>query len=388
MIWHGYVHDVTERKNAESALAASEARARAVIEGAAEAIFTFDEDGVLKSANAACAGIFGRTTEKLVGASVALLFPEPHLGELFGRIRACIEVDDDGLFGEGREIECLREDGGPFPVSVTLSQARYGDLRLFVGFARDLTEQRRIEARVRQLNEERLASLESVAASLAHEVNQPLAAGATFLTVARKMLAAPDRAATIKIDQALEKAGEQMVRAGKIITRARQFSRRGEPDKTYQSLRELIRAVCLTMREDSKLADFRLIEKLDDGEDRILVDKVQIAQVLVNLVRNAVQATGGQSPRGLHPRDIVIVTARDQDAIRVSVVDAGGGLSEQAQKSLFEPFFTTKPEGMGVGLSISRAIIEAHFGKIWAEANPEGGAIFSFTLPLVERDGP
>jgi PAS domain S-box-containing protein len=387
VVWHGYVHDVTERKNAESALAASEARARAVIEGAAEAIFTFDDAGIIKSANAASVRMFGYAVEEMIGSTVCQLMAESLRAENISRLCERVGKGDAGDFSGSREVQGLRKDGELFPMWMTVSQARFGNARLFVGFARDLTEQRRIEARVRQLNDERLASLESVAASLAHEVNQPLAAGATFLTVARRMLAAPERAGAAKIEQALEKAAEQMVRAGKIITRARQFSRRGEPDKTFQSLRELIHGVCRALGDDRKLADFRLIEKLDEGDDRVLVDRVQIAQVLVNLIRNAVQSTGGAgSPDQGRPRDIVVATAREQDAIRVSVIDEGDGLSDQAQKSLFEPFFTTKPEGMGVGLSISRAIIEAHFGKIWAESNPGGGAIFSFTLPLVEME--
>ncbi len=383
IVWHGYLQDVTERARAEGALAASEARARAVIEGAAEAIFTFDDRGVIKSANAASARIFGHPVEELVGGSVDRLMAEPFRGEHNSRVRDCAATGEECLC-VGREIQGLRQHGALFPMSMTISQARCDGAPLFIGFAHDLTEQRQIEARVRHLNDERLASLESMAASLAHEVNQPLAAGATFLTVARKMLHAPrgnnseprgtDAAA---IGRLLDKASGQMLRAGKIITRAREFSRRGEPDKTFQKMHQLIDCVARTMTQDEAQADFRLIERLDAEDDRVLVDRLQISQVLVNLIRNAVQAT---SAPGI--REIVLATSREQDMIKISVIDAGSGLSEQARQNLFEPFFTTKSEGMGVGLSISRAIIEAHFGKIWTEPNPGGGAIFSFTLPL------
>lgn len=145
----------------------------------------------------------------------------------------------------------------------------------------------------------------------------------------------------------------------------------------------MIRDVGRTLSEDKAQSNFRLLLRLDADDDRVLVDRVQISQVLVNLVRNAVQATTAPGPR-----EIVLATSREQDMIEISVIDAGAGLSEPARKNLFEPFFTTKADGMGVGLSISRAIIEAHFGKIWAEANPGGGAIFSFTLPLAGMETP
>lgn len=226
VIWYGYMQDFTERANAESALAASEARARAVIEGAAEAIFTFDETGVISSANAASARMFGRPVEELIGGGVDRLMTEPFRRAHNSQIRDCVAKRDECLC-LNREIQGLRGDGAEFPMSLTISQTKFGQGRLFVGFAHDLTERRRIDERVRQLNDERLASLEAMAASLAHEVNQPLAAGATFLAVARKMLAAPPKEGAATIGQLLAKASEQMVRAGKIINAgARVFAAR------------------------------------------------------------------------------------------------------------------------------------------------------------------
>ncbi len=324
---------MTERANAESALAASEARARAMIEGAADAIFAFDKMGVISSANAASARIFGRPVEDLIGDEVCRLMPEPYRSEYASRLRERVEMGDEFNSRPSREIQGLRGDGAPFPMSLTISQVKYGQTRLFVGFARDLTEQRRIEARVRQFNDERLASLEAMAASLAHEVNQPLTAGATFLTVARKMLAAPPNEGSAKVGQLLDKASEQMVRAGKIITRAREFSRRGEPDKTFQGLHELIRDVGKTLSENKAQANFRLIFRLEADDDHVLVDKVQISQVLVNLVRNAVQATTAPGPR-----EIVLATSREQDMIRSQRDRCGRRLVGAGAKISFRAF--------------------------------------------------
>jgi len=237
------------------------------------------------------------------------------------------------------------------------------------------------------MNEERLATLEAMAAGLAHEVNQPLAAGATFLKVARRMLGARGETAqegvAVEVLRVLDKASAQIVRAGRIITRVREFSTRGEPDKTYQNLHELIAGVAKAMSEDEKLANFRLLLRLNAKNERVIVDRMQISQVLVNLIHNAAQAMYASATH-----DIVVGTLDDGNDIRVQVIDNGVGLTEETRKRLFEPFKTSKPSGMGVGLSISRAIVEAHFGKIWAEPYPGGGAIFNFTLPLAEQESP
>lgn len=382
-VWQGYLQDVTERRNADIALEASEGRLRAVFDGAAEAIFTIDREGRVTSLNAAGQSMFGHALEEIVGAGADVLLPESSGGPglaFFG---------DVAPEGEPRapRFECemrgLRKDGRVFPMFVSLSEVRFADTHLFVGFARDLTEQRRIEAHVRQISDERLATLEIMAAGLAHEVNQPLSAGATFLTVARRMLdSGPERRESV--GQLLDKAAVQLLRAGRIITRVRDFSIRGEPDKTYQSLHEIIRGVARTMSEDEKLARFRLVLQLNAGNDRVIADRTQISQVLVNLLHNAAQAM-----QTVEANAIVVATDCPEDGeIEVRVVDRGVGVSEEAARTLFEPFHSSKPNGMGVGLSISRAIIEAHFGRINSEPNPVGGAIFSFNLPLVDRGSP
>ena len=194
----------------------------------------------------------------------------------------------------------------------------------------------------------------------------------------------PRRANAAKVNQLLDKAATQLMRAGRIITRVREFSTRGEPDKTFQNLNELISSVVRTVSEDERLANFRLVLQLNARRDQVIVDRMQISQVLVNLIRNSVQAM-----RDCATQEIVVATAEGPEhEIRVQVIDTGVGMSQETLKTLFEPFRTTKPTGMGVGLSISRAIVEAHFGKIWAEPNPRGGAIFTFNLPLSDWDAP
>jgi PAS domain S-box-containing protein len=256
-----------------------------------------------------------------------------------------------------------------------------------VNAARALSES---EARVSALKDERLAALEKLAAGLAHEVNQPLAAGATLLYVARKRLEAlrarreegeADAADFAKATEALEKAADQIVRAGRTLSRVREFSRRGEPDKTYRSLHETVHEALAALAADASLAIFDIELRLEAARDQVLIDRLQIIELLVSLIQNARQATGPDD------RYMIGIASRNQrDSIEITVMDWGAGLSETARAHLFELFWTSKSSAMGVGLAMARGIVEAHAGRLWAEDNPAGGAIFTFSLPLVERN--
>jgi C4-dicarboxylate-specific signal transduction histidine kinase len=183
------------------------------------------------------------------------------------------------------------------------------------------------------------------------------------------------------LEDTLVKAADQIMRAGQIISHMRQFVGSGEPDKTICSLHELIREALELTSGGLKEANVAVTLKLDGRKDTILADRVQMEQVLVNLIRNAREAMSA-SPR----RELTISTSDEQHMIRVAVADTGHGLSKKMQKKLFEPFATTKGSGMGVGLSVSQAIVEAHYGKIWGESDPRGGTVFTFVLPLAEGE--
>jgi PAS domain S-box-containing protein len=383
-VWHGYLQDVTLRIQALLALEESESRLRAVFDGAAEAIFTIDAGGRIASFNAAGLRMFGYAPGEIIGAATELLLPEAEGGPYPALFRDARPDGGAAAPRFEREIAGRRKDGSILPIHLSLSEVRFADTRIFVGFARDLTEQRRIEAHVRQMHDERLATMEAMAAGLAHEINQPLSAASLYLAVARRELEAPDAKRSVTLAQLLEKSAAQVVRAGRIITRVREFSTRGEPDKTFQNLHELIRNVSRGMSEDAKLARFRFRLRLDAPDDRVIVDRVQISQVLVNLLRNAAQAMHSSTEKEI----VIATTAIGKDQIGVRIVDQGEGFSAEAAKTLFEPFKSAKPNGMGVGLSISRAIVEAHFGRIWIEPNPPGGAIVNFNLTLADGGTP
>jgi C4-dicarboxylate-specific signal transduction histidine kinase len=222
-----------------------------------------------------------------------------------------------------------------------------------------------------------------MATALAHEINQPLAAASNYLFTVRHLLEAKAEPAGPAVDEALDKASAQMHRAGQIIAHLREFIARGEPDKMEQSLHGLIRRTCELVAPSAREAKVDIVLHLDAAEDTVLADRVQIEQAMVNLMRNAIEAMEESKERKL-----AVSTSLEDGMIRADFADTGQGLPASANSDLFVPFTSTKSKGLGVGLSISRSIIEAHYGTIWAQANPDGGARFSFTLPLARLEDP
>lgn len=381
VLWHGYYQDVTERKRIEEALIAKEARLHATVEGAHDAIITIDEQGAMQSLNSAALRMFGYTPAETVGRSVDMLMPadesDAHRRCVIERLRM-----SSANFGKIRESEGRRKNGSLFPIDLTISEASYHGRRLFIGFVRDLSERRKIEERMQKLHAERLNAMGELATGLAHELNQPLSATTIYLKAARRLLQMPPELRPANVEDTLDNASTQIIRAGRIIGHLREFIARGEPDKTIQNLHDLINEANELVIVEAKQTDIQVVFQLNAKNDRILADKVQIKQVVVNLMRNAKDAMNGSKMRKM----VVSTSSIGKTMIKVDIADTGCGLAEETRASLFEPFATTKGKGMGVGLSISRSIVEAHYGTIWAGPNGDGGATFSFTLPLTEME--
>lgn len=227
----------------------------------------------------------------------------------------------------------------------------------------------------------RLTSMGEMASALAHELNQPLSAIANYMKGSVRLLDAPvpdlDR-----IRAALGDAGDQALRAGAIIRRLRDFVGKGEADTRLESLPKLIEEAGALAMVGAKESGVRLRFELATDTPLVVVDKVQIQQVLLNLMRNAIEAM-----REVPSRSLTVATKTAPDRmVEVSVGDTGPGISPEVADRLFQPFISTKQDGMGVGLSICRTIVEAHGGRIWAEAAPGGGAVFRFTLRAGSED--
>jgi two-component system sensor kinase FixL len=221
-----------------------------------------------------------------------------------------------------------------------------------------------------------------MASTLAHELNQPLSAIANYLKGLRRLLEPSSDERSMTVRDALDKAADQALRAGQIIRRLRDFVARGESDRRVESLSKLIEEASALALVGAKEHGIHVRLQLDSEIDLVLVDKVQIQQVLLNLIRNAIEAMANAERR-----ELTVSSRREaDDTVRVSVSDTGHGIDSELSAQLFQPFFTTKRHGMGVGLSISRTIIEAHGGKIWAEATTGGGTTFRFTLRAVTKE--
>jgi len=256
-----------------------------------------------------------------------------------------------------------------------------------VGAMADLTERLRAEAEIRRMQAElihvsRLSAMGTMASTLAHELNQPLSAISNYLKGSRRMLEAAEDERSTTVRDALDKAGDQAMRAGQIIRRLRDFVSRGETERRVESITKLVEEASALALVGVKDRGIKVRFQFDPAVDLVLADRVQVQQVLLNLIRNSMDAMEDVTNRDL----VIAIASEGFGHVRVSVSDTGSGISPEIAEQLFQPFVTTKRHGMGVGLSISRTIVEAHGGRIWVEPNPQGGTIFNFTLTAVNAE--
>lgn len=350
----------------------------AVVSGALDGIVSVDETGCVLSFNPAAARLFGYTPEEVIGKNVRMLMPEPYRSEHDNYIRNYLQTGIAKIIGIGRQVEGRRKNGTIFPMELGVTAIESDGKRAFVGFIHDLSERRIFEARMQELQANRLGLIENMTVGLAHELKQPLAAAIAHQNIARRILDKEDFAAKKEIAQALDNAAAQIFRASEIMDNLRQFIARGETVKTIQHLNDVVRTACEFTDSMAKEFGVNTTVRLDVENDLVMINEIQIQQVIVNLKRNAIEAMQGSERREL----TVSTRLVDGDKIRTDVADTGTGLPESFSMNLFEPLASSKPHGLGVGLMISRSIIEAHHGQLTAEPNPGGGAIFSFVLPL------
>jgi two-component system sensor kinase FixL len=379
--------DITASKRAQIALAEREARLQSVLETVPDAMVVIDPQGLMQSFSATAERLFGYASGEAVGRNVSMLMPSPYREQHDTYLHRYLATGERRIIGIGRVAVGLRKDGSTFPMELAVGEVHTGERRFFTGFIRDLTERQETETRMQELHAElvhmsRFTALGAMASTLAHELNQPLSAVANYLKGSRRLLASGQADALPKVADAVDQAMEQAIRAGQIIKRLRDFVSRGESVRQLEDLPKLIEEASALALVGVKELGVRVTFALDAKADRVFVDKVQIHQVLLNLIRNALEAMQDSVER-----DLVLATRRrDGTMIELSVADTGPGIAPDIAAQVFQPFITTKAQGMGLGLSISRTIVAAHGGRLWVEGNPGGGTVFRLTLKAVAEE--
>ncbi|MGE5270439.1 MAG: sensor histidine kinase, partial [Thiohalocapsa sp.] len=281
------------------------------------------------------------------------------------------------------------------PMELQVGEFTVGSARFFTGFVRDLTEQQAAERRIHDLQAEllhtsRLSVMGQMASTMAHELNQPLTAVMNYLEAARHLLQR-DGDSGERVEGLMSRAMRQAERAGDVIRQLRQFVSKGETDRRLQSLNKLVEEALALALVGARQSGVRVTLDLDPGLTPVLVDAVQIQQVVLNLVRNAVEAM-----EAVEQRELAIATralpgknpgkdpSKDPDKYmaEVTIADTGPGIAPEIAERLFQPFVTTKQAGMGLGLSICREIVEAHHGHLTARPGTDGGTVFRLTVPM------
>lgn len=371
-----------------AALEAAEARLRSIMQTVPDAMIIIDERGRIESLSATAERLFGWSMDEIAGKNIKQLMPTPHREQHDDYLKRYLTTGERRIIGIGRVVVGQRKDGTTFPMHLTIGELRSANKHHFTGFIRDLTEQQVAESRLKELQSEvthmsRFTALGEMASTLAHEINQPLTAITNYLKGCQRLLERIDGESAPTLRDAVSKAADQALRAGHIIRRLREFVARGEGERRVESLPRLIEDASTLALIGAKENGIAVSVRMDPAADLVLADRIQIQQVLVNLIRNAMETMIDSSL----PRELEVGTVANPDAtVEVSVSDTGAGLAPEVSAHLFQPFVTTKRKGMGLGLSICRTIVEAHGGRIWADARPSGGTIFRFTLRVARPE--
>lgn len=359
-------------------------RLEAIINGAVFAIITIDEAGTIEDFNPSAEQMFGYSASEAIGCNVSMLMPEPYRSAHDGFLRDYLAGGSKKIIGLGREVVGLRRDGKKFPVDLTVSEVTLADRRLFTGMIEDISSRKEAELQVKELQNElihvaRLSAMGELASALAHELNQPLTAISNYAQAARRLLDAQREQDRARSADLLLKASDQALRAGEIIRRLRQFIEWGETERSWHDIHKAVEEAAQLGLVGARSHGIAFEIDAADQLPKVMMDRIQIQQVIQNLVRNAVDAMvdweGAKNIR-------VCVARQNPDHVDILVEDTGPGLALEVKKRLFEPFVTTKPNGMGIGLSVCRNIVESHGGSITVPDRPSGGTAFRVVLPV------
>ena len=356
---------------------------RAIMDSAVDAIVTVDERGVMRSFNRAAERLFGYSRQEAVGQPISLLMPEPHRSRHQQYIERYLATGEARIIGIGREVEAARKDGATVPVYLAVGEFQVAGERRFTGVLHDISadlEVRKLRDRLAQAAG--ASALVETTATLAHELNQPLAALATYAQAARSHVAEEDSA---KLAATLDKIVEQSRRAAAVVERVHALVKglAGGTERSQRAdIHALLAGVAAMARTDARRQGVRVVFEQPANLPATRCDPVQIQQVVLNLARNAIDAAA--APHGSRPAIVRLYAESANGGVRVCVADSGRGVAASEREAVFEPFHTNKPHGMGLGLAICRTIVANHGGRLAFHNNtPRPGATFHFTLPAV-----
>ncbi|WP_017931807.1 two-component system sensor histidine kinase NtrB [Robiginitomaculum antarcticum] len=353
----------------------------AVLNTIVDGVIVIDADGIIERYNPACVTIFGYAANEVIGQKINHLMPQPYKDRHDGYIKNYAASGEAKIIGIGREVKGLRRDGTIFPMYLSVGELPGQSGRAYIGIIRDLTENSRQQEKFDRLQHDhyhlsRVAAMDQLGAAIAHELNQPLSAIMNYLEAGAAMLNRDEVSHDVLYD-ILKKSTGQADRAAKILFRLRKFIETGDLEKSKINPKEMIISSLDLIRPSFKHMNIAFEIALDSKLPEIVVSEVQIQQVLVNLIRNACEASDGDVPNCVTIQANLI----NPDTLKIGIIDTGRGMTTEQYEKLYQPFSTNKKGGLGVGLSISQSIISNHDGRLWAERNVPNGTCFYFTLP-------
>ncbi len=377
--------DVTERKRAATALAISERQFRAIFNSSYQLIGILDPDGTVLEANKTALDLGGLKPEDVIGRPFWDTYWWRYAPAVQERLKTALREASQGKT-VGYEEEVLAADKTIRTIEFTLQPILndLGETLLIIPEGRDITEKKRAEEETQRHHREmahviRLSTAGEMASGMAHELNQPLTALISYCGTALSLLNALPEPQQ-QLSEILECASEQAHRAGRIIHHLRDFVSKDNNVRQSLELDQILREIDLFLSSELNTAAVRLEYQLGGQGGRVMVNRVQIEQVLINLVRNSIESIHGANKAD--GKVIIESCACGDGFLEVAVTDNGPGIEADMMEKMFNPFQTSKASGMGMGLSISRSIIEAHGGSLWADKQRRHGASFRFKLPV------
>ncbi|NQY15236.1 MAG: PAS domain S-box protein [Henriciella sp.] len=355
---------------------------RSVLASVPDAMIVINQHGQMLAFSAAAERLFGYKAKDVAGQNVSILMAGADEAHHDQYISNYLSTGEKQIIGIGRIVTAKLADGTTIPVELKIGEAEIDGHRLFTGYIRDMSEQQANALRLSQMQVElanfsRLSAVGTMASAMAHELNQPLTAVANYLEAARDMLDNADADTLAYIQEALDAAANQSIRAGQIVRRLRDYVSRGELDMRPVNLRDVVEDATSLAKVGFEGQLARVIVQVPENFPNVLADRLQLRQVIVNLVRNAIEALSDTAT----PQ--IWITAETRNGLaHIVVEDNGPGIPGADGSSPFDAFNSTKPGGMGLGLSICQTIMDAHGTKIEYAASPRGGAAFKFSLRL------